>query len=77
MDNRTVTPEPEDSQDALATFISDLRRLRGKLITSERFARGGILAGQLLLLAAHYQGGKRPSTKKLKRFLWFISELAA
>jgi hypothetical protein len=77
MDNRTVTPHPEYSQDALVSFIEDLRRLRGKLVTSERFHKSGILAGELLILAAHYQSGKRPSTKKLKRFLWLITEQAA
>jgi hypothetical protein len=77
MDTRTVIPAPENSQDPLSTFIDDLRRLRGKLVTSERFHRGGILAGELLILAARYQSGKRPSTKRLKRFLWLIAEKAA
>ena len=77
MDNRTVAPKSENSQDPLASFIADLRRLRGNLVTSERFHKGGILAGELLILAAHYQSGKRPSTKKLKRFLWLITEAAA
>jgi hypothetical protein len=77
MDSRNVSPSLETSQDPLASFIDDLRRLRGKLVTSERFHKSGILAGELLILAAHYQSGKRPTTKKLKRFLWLITELAA
>jgi hypothetical protein len=77
VNNRTVTPEPETSQDPLASFIDDLRRLRGKLVTSERFHKSGILAGELLILAAHYQSGRRPNASKLKRFLWLITEQAA
>jgi hypothetical protein len=77
VDNRTVAPQSEVSQDPLASFIDDLRDLRGKLVTSERFHKGGILAGELLILVSHYQSGKRPSTKKLKRFLWLIAEQAA
>jgi hypothetical protein len=77
VDNRNVAPQTKNSQDPLASFIADLRRLRRKLVTSERFHRGGILAGELLILAAHYQSGQRPSTRKLKRFLWLITEQAA
>jgi hypothetical protein len=78
MVERNVSPVEAASQAAaLQNFISDLRSLRRKLVTSERFHKGGVLAGELLLLASHYQSGKRPSTKKLKRFLWFITERAA
>jgi len=77
VDKQIVVPKAENSQDPLAIFMDDLRRLRGKLLTSERFHKGGILAGELLILAAHYQSGKRPTTKKLKRFLWLITEQAA
>jgi hypothetical protein len=77
VDNRNVAPQTKNSQDPLASFIADLCDLRRGMVTSERWHRSGILAGELVILAAHYQSGKRPSTKKLKRFLWLITEQAA
>jgi hypothetical protein len=47
------------------------------MITSERFHRSGLLAGELLILATHYRSGRRPTERKLKRFLRFITERAA
>lgn len=78
MDERNVASVEVASQAvALQNFISDLRNLRRKMVTSERFHRSGLLAGELLILATHYQSGRRPSVRKLKRFLQFITEKAA
>lgn len=78
MDSDKINSAARASQESpLENFISDLRGLRRRMVPSERFHRSGILAGQLLILASHYQNGNRPSNRKLKRFLHFITREAA
>lgn len=64
---------PISSPSPLESLIADLRDLRDGLIARDRRQRAAILAGQLALLAAEYQRGRRPSRKNLRLFFRFVA----
>jgi len=71
------TPASSIGQEAaLQNLVSDLRSVRRRLTTSEKFSRVGSLAGTLAVLLQFYQSGGQVGPRKLRRFLRSVAEAA-